>query len=185
VILTSRKDLISSYFFVLHPLSKGWPILPNSFLERESWSQPFQIFFLLLPQLDHAPKCSIRIWGWGYMKKGLTRSFFFFMQNFWNSKAIPDTEIILTSIQSELILKKFMWFLWRGFQMWCVATQFLTHVSKKFQKNPKIAKKNIENKKKIRFFNIFASFLAFSASSKKNLNFQRSFKRVQLFTRYF
>jgi hypothetical protein len=41
-----------------------------------------------------------------------------FMQNFWNSKTIPDTEIILTLIQSKLILKKFKWFLWRGFQMW-------------------------------------------------------------------
>ena len=30
-----------------------------------------------------------------------------FMQKFWNFKAIPDTEIILTLIQSELILKKF------------------------------------------------------------------------------
>jgi hypothetical protein len=29
------------------------------------------------------------------------------MQNFWNFKAIPDIEIILTSIQSVLILKKF------------------------------------------------------------------------------
>ena len=28
------------------------------------------------------------------------------MQNFWNFKAIPDTEIILTSIQSKLILKE-------------------------------------------------------------------------------
>jgi hypothetical protein len=28
------------------------------------------------------------------------------MQNFWNFKAIPRTEIILTSIQSRLILKK-------------------------------------------------------------------------------
>jgi len=41
-----------------------------------------------------------------------------FMQNFWNFKAIPQTEIILTSIQSRLILKKFKWFLWRGFQKW-------------------------------------------------------------------
>jgi len=41
-----------------------------------------------------------------------------FLQSFWNFKAIPDTEIILTSIQSKLILKKFKWFLWRVFQMW-------------------------------------------------------------------
>ena len=52
------------------------------------------------------------------------------------------------------------------------ATQFLTHVLINFQKkNPKIAK-NIENPKNI-FFNIFASFLKFLASSQKNLNFQR------------
>jgi len=29
------------------------------------------------------------------------------MQNFWNFKVIPDTEIILTLIQSKLILQKF------------------------------------------------------------------------------
>jgi len=61
------------------------------FLERESWSQPYQIFFIA-PQLDHAPKCSIRVWVWGYMKEGLTRSFFFSPHaEIWNSKAIPDT----------------------------------------------------------------------------------------------
>jgi hypothetical protein len=35
-------------------------------------------------------------------------------------------------------------------------------------KNPKIAKNN-ENPKKYIFFNIFASFLAFSASSQKKI----------------
>jgi hypothetical protein len=64
-----------------------------------------------------------------------------------------------------------------------VATQFLTHVLINFQKNPKIAK-NIENPKKY-IFNTFASFLAFLASSQKNLNFQRHLKHVQLLTRYF
>ena len=34
------------------------------------------------------------------------------------------------------------------------------------------------------FFNIFASFLAFSASSQKNLEFQRSLERVRIFTHY-
>jgi hypothetical protein len=67
--------LISSYFFVLHPLSQGLPILPGIFLERESWSQPYQEF-LIAPQLDHALKYSIRVWGWGYVKEGLTRSCF-------------------------------------------------------------------------------------------------------------
>ena len=61
-LLTSRKSLISSYFFVIHPLSQGLPILPGIFLERESESQPYQEF-LIAPQLDHAPKYSIRVWG--------------------------------------------------------------------------------------------------------------------------
>ena len=34
VILTSWKGLISSYFFVLHPLSQGLPILPGIFLRK-------------------------------------------------------------------------------------------------------------------------------------------------------
>jgi hypothetical protein len=65
----------------------------------------------------------------------------------------------------------------------CVATQFLTHVLIIFQKNKKIAK-NIENPKKY-ISNTLASFLAFLASSQKNLNFQRYLERVQLLTRYF
>jgi len=65
-----------------------------------------------------------------------------------------------------------------------IATQFLTHLFVKFlKKNPKIAK-NKENPKKY-VFNIFASFLVFSASSQKNLNFQRSFEHDRIFTRYF
>jgi hypothetical protein len=69
-------------------------------------------------------------------------------------------------------------------QMIYVATQFLTHVLINFQKNPKLAKTS-KIKKYICFFNIFASFLAFSTSSQKNLNFQRSLERVWLLTRYF
>ena len=53
----------------------------------------------------------------------------------------------------------------------------------KFLKNPKIAKNN-ENPKKY-ILNIFASFLAFSALSQKNLFFQKFFERVRLFTRHF
>jgi hypothetical protein len=70
------------------------------------------------------------------------------------------------------------------FSMDGVATQFLTHVLINFQKNSKIAK-NIENKKKIRFLIYLHRFLAFLASSQKNLNFQRYLERVQLFTRHF
>ena len=47
--------------------------------------------------------------GFGYeamWRKVSQGVFFFFLQDFWNSKAIPDTEIILTSVQSKLILKK-------------------------------------------------------------------------------
>jgi hypothetical protein len=64
-----------------------------------------------------------------------------------------------------------------------VATQFFTHLFYKNFENSKISEKN-ENPKNM-FFNIFASFLAFSASSQKNLNFQRSFERVELFTSHF
>jgi len=53
---------------------KGWQLC-LIFLERESWSQPYRVFFIA-PQLDHAPKCSIRVWEWGYVKEGLTRSCF-------------------------------------------------------------------------------------------------------------
>jgi hypothetical protein len=65
-----------------------------------------------------------------------------------------------------------------------VVTQFLTHVLIKLLKNPKVTKKQQKNQKNS-FFNIFASFLAFSASSQKNLNFQRSLEHVQLLTCYF
>jgi hypothetical protein len=60
----------------------------------------------------------------------------------------------------------------------------LTHLFDKNFKKPKNREKNNENPKNT-FLNIFASFLAFSASSQKNLNFQRSLERVQLLTRYF
>jgi hypothetical protein len=65
-----------------------------------------------------------------------------------------------------------------------VATQFFTHLFDKiFEKNPKIVKNN-ENPKKYVFF-IFASFLVFSTSSKKEFKFSEVFERVQLFTRCF
>jgi len=63
-----------------------------------------------------------------------------------------------------------------------VATQFLTHLFYKiFEKS-----KNSEQQKSKKYvFNIFVSFLAFSASSQKNLIFQMSFECVRLFMRYF
>ena len=118
VTLTYRKGLISSYFFVLRPffsrvanfaqwfLRKGIlePALLGVFGCPPTWSCP-QVFKSCLGMRI----CEGRF---GYLQ-GVV-----FMQNFWNFKAIPLTEIILTSIQSRLILKKFKWFLWRGFQMW-------------------------------------------------------------------
>jgi hypothetical protein len=50
-------------------------------------------------------------------------------------------------------------------------------VGKKISKNSKNPKKYV--------LDIFVSFLAFSASSQKNLIFQRSFERVRLLTRRF
>jgi hypothetical protein len=107
VTLTTWKDLISSYFFVLPPLSQELPILPNGFYQM----------FLIAHSLIMPPSIQFgfgdeAIWRFGFWH-GVV-----FMQNFWNFKAFPQTEIILTSIQSRLILKKFKWFLWRGFQMW-------------------------------------------------------------------
>jgi len=52
----------------------------------------------------------------------------------------------------------------------------------KILENQKITKNN-ENPKKY-VFNTFASFLAFSTSSQKNFNFQRSLERVRLLTCY-
>jgi len=63
-----------------------------------------------------------------------------------------------------------------------VATQFLTYIFDKFSEKIKKKQKNNENPK-ICIFDIFASFLAFSTSSQKNLNFQRYLERVQLLTR--
>jgi len=62
-----------------------------------------------------------------------------------------------------------------------VATQFFTHVFDNFlEKNQK--KKTMKTPKKC-IFDIFASFLAFSTSSQKNLNFQMYFERVQILSR--
>ena len=60
MILTSRKGLISSYFFVLQPLSQRSPALPYILFFRKGIMEPTLLcVFRLPPQLDHAPKCSI------------------------------------------------------------------------------------------------------------------------------
>jgi len=95
---------------------KGCPFCPVFLLERESWSQPYHAFFLLPPSLIMPSSVQI-----GFRDEAMWRKVWpgvVFMQKFWNFKAIPDTEIILTLIQSKLFLKKFKWFLWRGFQKW-------------------------------------------------------------------
>jgi hypothetical protein len=89
VILTSGKGLMPSYFYVLHLLSQGLPILPDIFLKRESWSQPYHVFFLLPPSLIMPPKCS----NWVYFGVSICESKFgffvqrnVFIQNFRTSK---------------------------------------------------------------------------------------------------
>jgi hypothetical protein len=57
-----------------------------------------------------------------------------------------------------------------------VVTQFLTYIFDKIFKKSKNSEKQ-KNPKNM-FFNIFALFLAFSASSQKNLKFQISLERV-------
>jgi hypothetical protein len=59
-----------------------------------------------------------------------------------------------------------------------VVTQFLTHLFDKIFEKSKNNKKKQKSKKYV-FLNIFASFLAFSALSQKNLNFQISLERVR------
>ena len=116
VILTLRKGLISSYFFVPRPLSQWLLILPDIFL-REGIIEP------ALPGVFDCPSawsCPPSV-QFRFREEAMWRKVWqgvVFMHNFWNFKAIPDTEIIFTSIQSKLVLKKFKWFQWRGFQKW-------------------------------------------------------------------
>ena len=63
--------------------------------------------------------------------------------------------------------------------MWLLLPNFRPSFLIKFSENPKITKKN-ENPKKY-VFNIFASFLAFSTSSKKNFKFSKVFRTRSTF----
>jgi hypothetical protein len=64
---------MSSYFYVLHPLSQGLPNLPDISLEKESWSQPYHVF-LIAPQPDHAPQ----VFNWVYFGLRICESKFGF-----------------------------------------------------------------------------------------------------------
>jgi len=75
VILTSRKDLISSYFFVLHPLSQGLSILPDIFLRKGIMEQALPGVFDCPPTWS-CPQVFNSVWGWDYVKEGLTRRCF-------------------------------------------------------------------------------------------------------------
>jgi len=112
------KDLISSYFFVLRPFISRVANFAQWFL-RKGILEPALLGVFGCPPTWSCPQVfksglGMRLYEgrFGYLQ-GVV-----FMQNFWNFKAIPDTEIILTLIQSKLILQKFKWFLWRGFQKW-------------------------------------------------------------------
>jgi len=63
--------------------------------------------------------------------------------------------------------------------LWLLLPNFRPSFLIKFSENPKITKKN-ENPKKY-VFNIFASFLAFSTSSKKNFKFSKVFRTRSTF----
>ena len=116
--LTTWKDLISSYFFVLRPFISRVANFAQWFL-RKGILEPALLGVFGCPPTWSCPQVfksglGMRLYEgrFGYLQ-GVV-----FMQNFWNFKAIPDTEIILTLIQSKLILQKFKWFLWRVFQKW-------------------------------------------------------------------
>jgi hypothetical protein len=95
---------------------KGCQFCPAFFLERESWSWSYQEFFYCLPAWSY-PQVFNSGLGMRLCEVRFDKELFS-CRNFWNFKAIPDTKNILTSIQSKLILKKFKWFLLRGFQKW-------------------------------------------------------------------
>jgi hypothetical protein len=97
------NDLMSSYFFVLHLLSQGLSILPDIFL-RKGIMEPTLPCIFYCPLAWSCPQ----VFNSGLGMRLYEGRFGFwqgviFMQNFWNFKVIPDTEIILTSIQSKLI----------------------------------------------------------------------------------
>jgi len=75
VILTSRKDLMSSYFFVLRPLSQGLPILPGIFL-RKGIMKPALPRVFDCPPAWSCPQVFNSGLGMRLYEEGLTRSCF-------------------------------------------------------------------------------------------------------------
>jgi len=71
VTLTAWKDLISSYFFVLRPFISRVANFAQWFLRKGVMEPALLGVFLVALQLDHAPKYSNQVWGWGYMKEDL------------------------------------------------------------------------------------------------------------------
>jgi len=95
---------------------KGCQFCPVFFPRKEIIKPALPGVFLLPPGLIMPPSVQFRFGDvamWMKVWQGVV-----FMQKCWNFKAIPDTKIILILIQSKLILKKFKWLLWRGFQKW-------------------------------------------------------------------
>ena len=80
MILTSKKDLISSYFFVPHPLSQGLLILTGIFLRKGIMEPTLPGVFLLPPSLIMPPSIQF-----GFRDKVMWRKVWqgvVFMQNF-------------------------------------------------------------------------------------------------------
>jgi len=117
VILTFGQDMTSTYILSLKPLSEEISSLTQHFLFfRRGIMEPTLCVLVNCSPAWSCPqvfRSGLRM-RLGEGRFGLWQGVVF-LQSFWNFKAIPDTEIILTSIQSKLILKKFKWFLWRVF----------------------------------------------------------------------
>ena len=72
MILTSRKGLMSSYIFILHPLSQGLPILPDIFLRKWIMESALPCVFYCPPAWACPPSVQFGFTlGWIYMKVSL------------------------------------------------------------------------------------------------------------------
>ena len=71
---TFGRVFLPSYFYVLHPLSQGLPILPDIFLKKEIMKPTLPCVFDCPPSLIMPPKCS----NWVYFGVRLCESKFGF-----------------------------------------------------------------------------------------------------------